>query len=69
MNGKLLTAQEAADRLGYSVRHLHRLLRVGAVRGERLNREWMVEPSEVARVKALQDEHGRWYHGKTGAHS
>lgn len=61
-----LTAHEAADRLGYSVRHLRKLLKLGAIEGERFNRVWMIERSEVARVKALQDAHGRWYHGKTG---
>jgi hypothetical protein len=54
-----LTAQEAADRMGYHVNHLRRLLRVGAVKGERFNQVWMIDPAEVERVKALQGPGGR----------
>lgn len=54
-----LTAQEAADELGYNIFHLYRLLRKGTIKGERFNRAWMVDPAEVDRIKALQGPGGR----------
>ena len=60
-----LTTQEVAQELGYDVEHVRRLLRLGAMRGERFNRVWMVDCEEVERVKALQSKGGRFYHGKT----
>jgi hypothetical protein len=54
-----LTAQEAADKLGYHIHHLYRLLREGTVKGERFNQAWMIDPAEVERVKALQGAGGR----------
>ena len=61
------TAQEAADRLGYHVNHVYRLLRQGALKGELFQgKVWVIDRSEVERVKAAQDEHGRYHHGKTG---
>lgn len=62
---KKLTAQEVADQLGYSVRHVQRLLRLGAIQGERFSRVWIVDEAEVERVKALQDKSGRYHHGLT----
>jgi excisionase family DNA binding protein len=58
MNG-LLTAQEAADELGYHVNHLYSLLRDGKVKAEQFNRVWMIDPAEVERIKALQGPGGR----------
>ncbi len=60
----VLTAQEAADALGYNVDHLYRLLKDGTVKGQRLGREWMITREEVQRVRALQDEHGRIWKGQ-----
>ena len=60
----VLTAQEAAEALGYNVDHLYRLLKDGTVKGQRLGREWMISRDEVQRVKALQDEHGRVWKGQ-----
>jgi excisionase family DNA binding protein len=54
-----LTAQEAADQLGYHIDHLYLLLKNGTIRGERFNRAWMLDPAEVERVKALQGPGGR----------
>ena len=65
LEGKV-SAQEAADRLGYHINHLYRLLRQGAVEGDLIGRVWWIAESEVERVKAAQDEHGRYHHGKTG---
>lgn len=54
-----LTAQEAADRLGYNVKHLYRLLNSGKVKGQRVGHIWLIDPQEVERVKALQGPGGR----------
>ena len=54
-----LTADQAADELGYHVHHLYRLLRHGTIRAERFNRSWMIDPAEVERIKALQGPGGR----------
>ena len=64
MSGKL-TAQQAADELGYNVRHMQRLLRLGAIKAERFNRSWVIDKSEVERVKSEQDDNGRYWHGKS----
>jgi len=54
-----LTAQEAADVLGYHVVHFRRLLREGKVNGERFSRVWMIDRREVERIQALQGSGGR----------
>jgi excisionase family DNA binding protein len=54
-----LTAQEAADELGYHIHHLYRLLRSGAIEARQFNRVWMIDRSEVQRIKALQGPGGR----------
>lgn len=54
-----LTAQQAADALGYHVNYLYKLLNEGTVKGQRWGREWMIDRKEVDRIKALQDERGR----------
>jgi excisionase family DNA binding protein len=60
-----LTAQQAADMLGYHINHLYRLLKDGTVKGTRWGgKVWMIDRAEVARVKALQDEHGRVHKGQ-----
>ena len=57
MNDKL-TAQEAADQLGYHVNHVYRLLKQGKMRGEQFNRVWLIDRTEIERIKSLQDEYG-----------
>ena len=54
-----LTAQEAADLLGYNVKHLYRLLNNGKVNGQRVGHIWLIDPQEVERIKALQGPGGR----------
>jgi excisionase family DNA binding protein len=54
-----LTAQEAADALGYNVKHLYRLLRSGKVRGERAGHIWLISREEVERTRARQGPGGR----------
>lgn len=54
-----LTAQEAADILGYHPTYFRELLRKGVVKGKQFNRVWMIDSSEVERVKALQGPGGR----------
>ncbi len=48
---QLLTASDAAHRLGVSVRSLYRLLAEGTVRGVREGRAWRVAPAEIARYQ------------------
>ena len=60
-----LTAQQAADMLGYHVNHLYRLLNSGDVKGTRWGgKVWMIDRQEVARIKGLQDEYGRLHKGQ-----
>lgn len=54
-----LTAQEAADELGYHIHHLYRLLRSGTIEARQFNRVWMIDRQEVERVKAMQGPGGR----------
>jgi excisionase family DNA binding protein len=54
-----LTAQEAADALGYHLHHVYRLLRSGTLEGRQFNRVWMVDRAEVERFKAKQGPGGR----------
>ena len=54
-----LTAQKAADELGYHVDHLYRLLKESTVKGQRFGNAWMIAPAEVERIKALQGKGGR----------
>lgn len=54
MNQKV-TAQEAANILNYSRRHVYRLLKEGTLRAERFGQTWIIDRTEVERIKALQD--------------
>ena len=56
-----LTAEQAAHELGYHPDHLYRLLKSGVVKGEQFNRVWIIPSSEVERIKARQDQHGRYW--------
>ncbi len=56
---EVLTAQEAADRLGYHIDHLYRLLGNGTIEAQQFNRIWLIDPQEVKRIKALQGPGGR----------
>jgi len=60
-----LTAQQAADILRYHVKHVYRLLHLGAIAAEQFNGTWIIERSEVDRVRREQDDSGRYHHGKT----
>ena len=65
MEKGFLTADQAAQELGYHLNHLYRLLAEGAVKGEKLGgKVWMISPQEVQRVKSLQDEQGRLHKGE-----
>lgn len=55
----LLTAHEAAEELGYHVKHVYRLLKEGTIQARQFNRVWMIDHQEVERVKALQRPGGR----------
>ena len=54
-----LTAKEAAKELGYNVRHMHRLLKAGTVKGELVNGIWLIDPQEVERIRSQQGKGGR----------
>ena len=54
-----MTAQEAADALGYNVKHLYRLLNSGKVNGQRAGHIWLIDLAEVEHIKALQGKGGR----------
>ena len=56
---KPLTTREAAAELGYSVRHLYRLLDDGTIQGDRFGHVWRIDRQEVERIKALQGPGGR----------
>jgi excisionase family DNA binding protein len=58
---EMLTAQEAADALGYHIDHLYRLLRAGTIPAERFSGVWAISRTEVERIKALQSKGGRFY--------
>lgn len=60
-----LTTNQVAEMLGYSVRHVQALLRLGAIKGEQFGRTWMIDCKEVERIKREQTEGGYYYHGKT----
>jgi excisionase family DNA binding protein len=45
----VLTAREAARRLGCSVQYVRRLLRSGRLRGSKVGRDWVVEEADVTR--------------------
>ena len=55
----LLTAQDAADELGYHLKHVYRLLKEGTIQAQQFNRVWMIDCQEVERIKALQGPGGR----------
>ena len=54
-----LTAQQAADELGYHSHHVYRLLKSGTMKGRRFGTNWMIDRAEVERIKALQGKGGR----------
>ena len=54
-----LTTEQAARGLGYSVRHLYRLIDDGTIKAQRFGKAWMIDSSEVERIKALQGKGGR----------
>ena len=53
------TVREAAERLGYHVNHVRRLLQTGTMKGERVGPIWLIDRQEVDRIKALQGPGGR----------
>ena len=55
----ILTADEAAENLGYHPDYVRRLLRAGTIKAQRFNRVWMIDRQEVEGMKALQGPGGR----------
>ena len=54
-----LTAEQAAKDLGYHLNYLYALLKQGTVKGRKFSEVWMIDRSEVERIKALQGPGGR----------
>jgi excisionase family DNA binding protein len=54
-----LTVKEAAAELGYSTKHLYRLLKSGRLEGERVGLVWLIPCQEIEKIKALQGPGGR----------
>lgn len=50
--GDLITSEEAADALGYTVQHVRRLARAGRLQGRKLGRDWLIVHESVARFLA-----------------
>jgi len=50
--GEHLTTKDAAERLGYTVQHVRRLIREGRLRGSRVGRDWLVARDSVDRYVA-----------------
>lgn len=46
---EFITANEAAQYLGYEVQHVRRLLRQGKLDGEKVGRDWIVRRESIAR--------------------
>jgi excisionase family DNA binding protein len=59
--GDKLTVAEAAKLLGYHENHVRRMLRSGVMKGEQFNRIWIIDRSEVERIRAAQTKGGRYY--------
>ena len=62
MSDEKLTAEEAAHELGYHINHVYRLLKQGKMTGTRFSGVWVIDREEVERIKARQDEFGRYWH-------
>jgi len=45
-----ITSAEAAERLGYTVQHVRRLIRQGTLEGEKMGRDWIVEARSVVNL-------------------
>jgi len=54
-----LTAEQAAEELGYTLNHLYRLLRGGKIQARRFGQAYLIDRQEVERIKALQGPKGR----------
>lgn len=54
-----ITAEEAGSILGYNVKHIYRLLKVGVLTGQKFNRVWEIDRDAVLELKRRQSESGR----------
>lgn len=54
-----LTAEQAAQELGYTLNHVYRLARAGTLKARRFSGAWLIDRQEVERIKALQGPGGR----------
>jgi excisionase family DNA binding protein len=59
-NENRMSAQEAANYLGYHINHVYRLLAQGKLQGKKvLDQVWLIDRGSVERLKAQQTEAGR----------
>ncbi len=56
---KWLTTDQAAELTGYSVAYLRRLVRKGRVRARKVQREWLVDETNLVAYKGKMESLGR----------
>ena len=54
-----ITVEQAAEKTGYSVRHIQYLLKTGRVEGKKFSRVWMVSLAAVMTYRASTPGPGR----------
>ena len=59
MENEYISAKEAAEKLGYHVHHVYRLLREGKLEGQRIGGGWVVSAQSVEIVKVRQNDSGK----------
>lgn len=43
----MITTSEAAVRMGMSARHVRRLVESGCIKGQRIGRDWLIDPGSL----------------------
>jgi hypothetical protein len=56
----MLTVNQAAQELGYHPNHVRRLLQGEIIKGEKIGNYWFIPKREIERIKAGQDDYGRY---------
>lgn len=54
-----ITAEQAAEILGYHINHVYRLLGEGTLPARKFSRAWIIKLSDVEALKEKQDQYGR----------
>ena len=55
---ELMTTQEAAKNLGYTVQHTRLLIRQGQIEASKFGRDWLVVRESVVQYKTNQESQG-----------